>query len=82
MGSKVMKIWLPNQLYRAKPLILILLAVNLHYISENIYLSILAPIFMGYGFFVIIMRILWLGRVTALSDLNSPQEGHNTTHSL
>jgi hypothetical protein len=72
-----MKIWLPDQLYRAKPLILILLAVCLHYISENIYLSILSALFMGYGFFIMTMRILWLGRVTALSDLGSTQEAQH-----
>lgn len=72
-----MKIWLPDQLYRAKPLLLILLAVILHHISENIYLSILAPIFMGYGFFILVMRILRLGRVTEFSDLCLTQTGQH-----
>ncbi len=68
-----MKIWLPDQLYRARPLFLILLGVFLHHISENIYLSILAPIFIGYAFFIIVMRILWLSRATSFSDLRSTQ---------
>lgn len=75
-----MKIWLPDSLYRLKPLLLMLTGTSLLYISDNIFLFVLALAFMGYAGWIFIVRLLWKDKTIILSQLRSAHTGHQKTH--
>jgi hypothetical protein len=60
-GSKVMKIWLPDSLYRLKPLLSGFAGATLLYVSDHLFTTILAVLVLGYGCWIIVIRLLWSG---------------------
>jgi hypothetical protein len=74
-----MKIWLPDSLYRLKPLLLILLGVILLLASKHILLSLLALSYMGYGAWIMIVRFMWKDK-TIVGHLRSARAGYHKTH--
>ncbi len=75
-----MKIWLPDSLYRLKPLLLMLFGSYLLYLSDNIYLLGLALACMGYAGWIFVVRLLWKDKTIILSQLRSAHSGHQKTH--
>ena len=54
-----MKRWLPESLYRLKPLLLMLAGLIIQYTSKNIFLSLFAILLIGYACWILVMRLLW-----------------------
>ena len=78
--SKVMKIWLPDSLYRIKPLLLMLLGAALLLISEAIVPTILACICLGYGSWIIVVRMMWSNAGMVKTRVGSRMAGEQKTH--
>jgi hypothetical protein len=70
-----MKIWLPDSMYRVKPLFLMLLGAILLYLSNNFFLFIIAVWCIGYAGWIIVMRTVWMGTTVVSSNLASAQSG-------
>ncbi len=75
-----MKIWLPDSLYRIKPLVLMLFGAFLLIITDAIVPMILAFICLGHGSWIIVIRLLWLNARTAKTGVGSTLAGEQRTH--
>ena len=54
-----MKIWLPNSLYRLKPLLLLLVGVYLLFLYDNMLASAIAFLCFGYAIWILASRLMW-----------------------
>ena len=54
-----MKIWYPDSLYRAKPLIVGLSGAILLYISKDLFSTVVAFLCLGYASWIIVIRLMW-----------------------
>ena len=70
-----MKIWLPDSLYRLKPLLLMLFGAILLYLSRNIYLSLLAVTCIGFAGWIFFMRLKWSNTGVVVSRFGSDPTG-------
>ena len=75
-----MKIWLPNSLYRVKPLLLLLAGAVLLLVSDAIIPMILAFICLGYGSWIIVVRLLWSNAGNLKTRAGSRIVGEHKTH--
>lgn len=75
-----MKIWLPDSLYRVKPLLLMLFGAALLLITDAIVPMILACICLGYGSWIIVVRMLWSSAGTIKTRVGSTMGGEQKTH--
>ena len=75
-----MKIWLPDPLYRLKPLILGVAGASLLYVSENLLTTVLAVLCLGYACWIILIRLMWSTAETIKPHLSSTQAGQQKTH--
>ena len=75
-----MKIWLPDSLYRIKPLILMLFGAFLLIITDAIVPMILAFFCLGYGSWIIAVRLLWSNAGTVKTRVGSAMVGEQRTH--
>jgi len=66
-----MKIWLPDSIYRLKPLLLGLAGAALLYVSTNLFTTVLAVLCLGYACWVILIRLMWSTAVTIRPGLKS-----------
>ena len=75
-----MKIWLPDSLYRIKPLLIILFGAVLLIITDAIVPMILGFICLGYGSWIIVVRLLWSNARMVKSRVGSAMIGEQRTH--
>jgi hypothetical protein len=80
IGSKVMKIWLPDSLYRVKPLLLVLFGAALLYISNDFFTIGLGVFSVGYGSWIIVVRMMWSNAGTVKTRVGSTPAGEQRTH--
>lgn len=73
-------IWLPDPLYRLKPLILMLTGAILLLVSENLFLSLFAAACIGYSVWILFMRLIWSNADTIKSRVGSSRSAHPKTH--
>ena len=71
----VMKLWLPNSLYRLKPFLLFFLGAYLLFLYENRFITILAYLCIGYGIWILLSRIWWSTEGTIKSSTRSGVKG-------
>ena len=79
MGIKVVKFWLPNSLYRLKPLLLLILGAYLLFLYDNRFTSILAYLCIGWGIWILVSRIRWSTTDTLKSRAGSSAIGGQGT---
>lgn len=72
-----MKFWLPDSLYRLKPLLLGLAGAVLLYVSENMFTTVLAVICLGYALWIILIRLLWSSAKTMYVYGDSSRAGQH-----
>ena len=75
-----MKFWLPDSLYRVKPLLLILFGAALILITDAVVLMIIAFICLGYGCWIIVVRLLWSNAGMIKTRVGSRMAGEQKTH--
>jgi len=75
-----MKIWLPDSLYRAKPLILGLAGAILLYISKDLFTTIVAFLCLGYAGWIIVIRLMWSTADMIKTKTGSVNAGEQKTH--
>ena len=75
-----MKIWLPDSLYRVKPLLLLLFGAALLFISDSTFLSMVAFLCMGYGSWILVIRLMWSTSGTIKTRAGPPMAGEERTH--
>ena len=75
-----MKIWLPDSLYRVKPLLLMLFGAALLFISNDLFTMGLGLVSLGYGSWVIVVRMLWSTTGMIKTRVGSPMAGEQKTH--
>ena len=75
----VMKIWLPDSLYRAKPLLIMLFGAMLLYLTDHIILAIFAFLCLGYGSWIIVMRVMWSDTGIVISCFGTSHSGRAKT---
>lgn len=75
-----MKLWLPDSLYRVKPLLLILFGAALILITDAIVPMIMAFICLGYGCWIIVVRLLWSNSGMIKTRVGSRMAGEQKTH--
>jgi hypothetical protein len=75
-----MKIWLPDSLYRAKPLILGLAGAILLYISKDLFTTIVAFLCLGYAGWIIVIRLMWSTADMIKTKTGSVDAGEQKTH--
>lgn len=75
-------IWLPDSLYRLKPLILMLTGAALLLVSKNLLLSLFAAACIGYSVWIISMRLIWSNADTIKTRTGSTQSGQPKTHTV
>ena len=80
IGSKVMKIWLPDSLYRVKPLLLMLAGAVLLLVTNSVILTILGSACLGYGTWIIIARMMWSNAGMLKTRVGSRMAGEHKTH--
>ena len=73
-------IWLPDSLYRLKPLILMLTGAILLLVSDSLLLSLFAAACIGYGVWILLMRLIWSNTDTIKTRVGSNQAGQPKTH--
>ena len=73
-------IWLPDSLYRLKPLILMLVGAILLLVSHNLLLSLLAAVCIGYSVWILFMRVIWSNADTIKTRVGSNQGVQARTH--
>ena len=73
-------IWLPDSLYRLKPLILMLAGAILLLTSHNLLLSLLAAACIGYAVWILVMRLIWSNADTTKTRAGSNLDGEPKTH--
>ena len=73
-------IWLPDSLYRLKPLILMLTGAILLFISKNLFLSLIAAACIGYAVWILFMRLIWSNADTIKTRAGLNQAGEPRTH--
>ena len=75
-----MKIWLPDSLYRVKPLLLILSGAVFLHLSNSTLLTLFACVLLGYGTWIIVIRILWSNTGMLKTRVGSRMGGESKTH--
>ena len=75
-----MKIWLPDSMYRMKPYLLMLCGAFLLLITDAILPMILAFICLGYGSWIIVVRLLWSNTDMIKTRVGSNLAGEQRTH--
>ena len=77
-----MKIWLPDSLYRVKPLLLMLFGAALLFITDAILPIILACFCLGYGSWILVIRIMWSNTDMIKTRVGSRMAGEHKTHQV
>jgi hypothetical protein len=75
-----MKFWLPDSLYRVKPLLLILFGAALILVTDALVPMILAFVCLGYGSWIIVVRLLWSNAGMLKTRVGSRMAGEHKTH--
>lgn len=75
-----MKIWLPDSLYRLKPLLLGFAGATLLYVSEHLFTTVLAVLCLGYACWIILIRLMWSTAETIRPHVSSTRAGEQKTH--
>ena len=73
-------IWLPDSLYRVKPLIIMLAGAILLFISKNLLLSLFAAGCIGFAVWILFMRLIWSNADSLKTRVGSNQAGQPKTH--
>lgn len=73
-------IWLPDSLYRLKPLILLLTGAILLLVSKNLFLSLFAAACIGFAVWILFMRLIWSNADNIKTRVGSNQAGQSRTH--
>lgn len=74
-----MKFWLPNSLYKLKPLLFLFLGAYLLFLYDSRLISILAYLCIGYGIWILVTRIRWSSTDTIKSRSGSSVVGGQGT---
>ena len=61
-------VWLPQPLYNAKPVVFLLAALSLCFITKNVFVTLFAIYVLGYSAWITVMRFMWSSTET-LSDI-------------
>jgi len=61
--------WLPQPLYNAKPVVFLLAALSLCFLTKNVFVTLFAVYVLGYSAWIIAMRLMWNTSV-GTTDLN------------
>jgi hypothetical protein len=72
-------IWLPDSLYRLKPLILMLTGAILLLVSKNLFLSLFAAACIGFAAWILFMRMIWSNADNIKTHVGSNQAGQSRT---
>jgi len=75
-----MKIWLPDSLYRVKPLLLMLFGAALLYVSNNLFTIGLAFFSLGFASWIIVLRLMWSTAGMIKSKAGSVKAAAQKTH--
>ena len=75
-----MKIWLPDSLYRIKPLLLMLAGAILLIVTDSVILTIFACACLGYGTWIIIARLMWSSAGMLKTRVGSRTGSEQKTH--
>ncbi len=75
-----MKIWLPDSLYRLKPLLLVLFGAALLYISNDVFTIGLGIFSVGYGSWIIVVRMMLSNAGLLKTKVGSRMAGEQKTH--
>ncbi|SDP68034.1 hypothetical protein SAMN05660330_03668 [Desulforhopalus singaporensis] len=75
-----MKFWLPDSLYRLKPLLIGFAGASLLYLSKNLFISVLGVLCVAYAFWILVMRLLWSSAVTIKARRSSARAGQRKIH--
>ena len=75
-----MKIWLPDSLYRAKPLFIGLLGAILLYVSNDLFTTGFAFVCLGFASWIIVIRLMWSTAGMIKSKIGSVNAGEQKTH--
>lgn len=62
IGSRVMKFWLPDLLYRSKPLLIILFAALLVWTSDILFVKLFSFGLVCYALLIMCVRLMWSDR--------------------
>lgn len=75
-----MKIWLPDSLYRVKPLLLMLSGAILLVVTSSAIAKIFACACLGYGTWIIVVRMMWSNTGMLKTRVGSRMAGEQKTH--
>jgi len=75
-----MKIWLPDSLYRAKPLLIGLLGAILLYVSNDLFTTGFAFVCLGFAGWIIVIRLMWSTADMIKTKIGSANAGEQKTH--